>query len=186
VGVPQMRSEAFVLWGRTLLCHKHEDRPGPRTVSGLLPTTLTAPWSPFAHLSLPPLVPHPRSSLLKGPSGRAPVAHACNPSYSEGRDQEDGSLKPARANSLRDPIWKKPFIKRAGRVAQGEGPEFKSQSHPKKKRSSDSTSPLASHWPRTDPGGVGDKINSQHGSRHWDLLVTSLSVLSPLWLSSFL
>jgi hypothetical protein len=36
-------------------------------------------------------------------------AHTCNPSYSEGRDQEDCSLKPDYlwANSLRDPIWKK-------------------------------------------------------------------------------
>jgi hypothetical protein len=36
----------------------------------------------------------------------APVAHACNPSYSGGRDQEDGSLKPAQANSSQDPILK--------------------------------------------------------------------------------
>jgi hypothetical protein len=28
------------------------------------------------------------------------VAHACNPSYSGGRDQEDHGLKPAWANSL--------------------------------------------------------------------------------------
>jgi hypothetical protein len=27
------------------------------------------------------------------------VAHGCNPSYSRGRDQEDDSAKPARANS---------------------------------------------------------------------------------------
>jgi hypothetical protein len=39
-------------------------------------------------------------------------AHACNPSYSGGRDQEDRSLKPARANSLRDSISKKPFTKK--------------------------------------------------------------------------
>jgi hypothetical protein len=32
-------------------------------------------------------------------SGRAPVTHACNPSYAGGRDQEDGGSKPARANS---------------------------------------------------------------------------------------
>jgi hypothetical protein len=36
----------------------------------------------------------------------APVAHACNHSYSEGRDQEDGGSKPAWANSLQDPILK--------------------------------------------------------------------------------
>jgi hypothetical protein len=40
------------------------------------------------------------------------VAHACNPSYSGGRDQEDHSLKPSQANSLRDPISKKPFTEK--------------------------------------------------------------------------
>jgi hypothetical protein len=39
------------------------------------------------------------------------VAHAYNPSYSGGRDQEDCSSKPAQANSLLDPISKKPFTK---------------------------------------------------------------------------
>jgi hypothetical protein len=29
----------------------------------------------------------------------APIAHTCNPSYSEGRDQEDYGSKPAQANS---------------------------------------------------------------------------------------
>jgi hypothetical protein len=38
------------------------------------------------------------------------VAHACNPSYSGGRDQEDCSSKPAQTNTSRDPI-EKPFIK---------------------------------------------------------------------------
>jgi hypothetical protein len=37
----------------------------------------------------------------------APVAHACNPSYSRGRDQEDHGSKPAQPNSLQDPILKK-------------------------------------------------------------------------------
>jgi hypothetical protein len=55
------------------------------------------------------------------------VAHTCNPSYSGGRNQEDRCLKPGQANSWRDPISKKPFTKRAGRVTQGEGPEFKPQ-----------------------------------------------------------
>jgi hypothetical protein len=43
-------------------------------------------------------------------------------------------LKPAWANSSRDPISKKPITKkkRAGGVAQGAGPEFKPQ-HLKKK-----------------------------------------------------
>jgi hypothetical protein len=62
------------------------------------------------------------------------VAHACNPSDLGGRDQEDHGLKPAWANSLRDPISKIPITKRAGGVAQGEGPEFKPQYHEKKKK----------------------------------------------------
>jgi hypothetical protein len=38
---------------------------------------------------------------------QALVAHACNPSYSRGRDQEDGSFKPPWANGSEDPISKK-------------------------------------------------------------------------------
>jgi hypothetical protein len=41
------------------------------------------------------------------------VAHVCNPSYSGGRDQEVGGLRPAWANSLQDPISKNPSQKRA-------------------------------------------------------------------------
>jgi hypothetical protein len=62
------------------------------------------------------------------------VAHACNPSYSGGRDQEDRGSKPAQANSSRDPILKNPSQKRIGGVTQGVGPEFKPQYHPKKKK----------------------------------------------------
>jgi hypothetical protein len=40
------------------------------------------------------------------------VAHACNPSYSGGRDQEGHGSKPAWANISRDPISKKPFTKK--------------------------------------------------------------------------
>jgi hypothetical protein len=58
--------------------------------------------------------------------GWALVAHACNPSYSVGRDQEDHGSKPAQANSWRDPVTKN----WADGVAQGEGPE--SQYHKKK------------------------------------------------------
>jgi hypothetical protein len=43
-------------------------------------------------------------------------------------------VKPTWANSLRDLISKIPITKRAGEVAQGEGPEFKTQYHKKKKR----------------------------------------------------
>jgi hypothetical protein len=55
------------------------------------------------------------------------VAHACNPSCSGGRDQEDQDLKPAQTNSSRNPISKKPFTKKGDGVAQGVGPEFKPQ-----------------------------------------------------------
>jgi hypothetical protein len=41
---------------------------------------------------------------------QALVAHAYNPSYSGGRNQEDRDLKPAPANSLR-PYLEKPFTK---------------------------------------------------------------------------
>jgi hypothetical protein len=40
------------------------------------------------------------------------VIHPCNPSYSGGRDQEDRGSKPARTNSSRDPVLKKPFTKK--------------------------------------------------------------------------
>jgi hypothetical protein len=53
------------------------------------------------------------------------VAHACDPSYSRGRDQEDLSSKPGWANSSQ----KIPLQRRAGGVAQGVGPEFKPQYH---------------------------------------------------------
>jgi hypothetical protein len=71
--------------------------------------------------------------LIKAFSSQAQVAHASNPSYSGGRDQEDCGSKPVRANSSRDPILKIPITKRAGGETQGEGPEFKSQ-YCKKKR----------------------------------------------------
>jgi ribosomal protein L44E len=67
------------------------------------------------------------------------MTHACNPSYSRGRDQKGRSLKPARANSSQDPISKKTHHKnRSGRVAQGVGPEFKPQYHQKKKKEKES------------------------------------------------
>jgi hypothetical protein len=45
------------------------------------------------------------------------VAHAYNPSYSGGRDQEVCDSKPARANSLQDYLEKKPSQRRIGEVA---------------------------------------------------------------------
>jgi hypothetical protein len=65
----------------------------------------------------------------------AVVTHACNPSYSGGRDQENQGLKPARASSSGDPISKKyPSQKRAGGMVQGEGPKFRPQYHKKKQK----------------------------------------------------
>jgi hypothetical protein len=60
------------------------------------------------------------------------VAHACNPCYIGGRDQEDCGSKPSWANSSQDPISKKKNHKnRAGGVAEGKGSEFKPQYHKK-------------------------------------------------------
>jgi hypothetical protein len=62
------------------------------------------------------------------------VAHACNPSYSGGRNQQDCGSKPARANSSRDAISKLPNTIRAGGVAQGIDPEFKPRYSKKKNK----------------------------------------------------
>jgi hypothetical protein len=65
-----------------------------------------------------------------------PEAHAYNPSYSGGRDQEDNSSKSTQANSLCNPISKKKkkSQKRAGGVAQYVGLEFKPQNLKKEKK----------------------------------------------------
>jgi hypothetical protein len=61
------------------------------------------------------------------------VAHVCNLSYSESRDQEDHGLKPPQANSFSRLYLKKTLHKKkGGGVAQGEGPEFKPQYWEKK------------------------------------------------------
>jgi hypothetical protein len=52
------------------------------------------------------------------------VAHAYNPSYSGGKDQDRAS-KPARENSFETLSQKNPSQKEAGGVAQSVGPEFK-------------------------------------------------------------
>jgi hypothetical protein len=41
--------------------------------------------------------------------------------------EEDCGLKPAWANSLKDPISKKPITKKAGGMTQGIVPEFKAR-----------------------------------------------------------
>jgi hypothetical protein len=47
-------------------------------------------------------------TVLKNKSG-APMAHACNSSYSGGRDQEDCGSEIAQANSFVRSIFKKSF-----------------------------------------------------------------------------
>jgi hypothetical protein len=64
------------------------------------------------------------------------VVHACNPSYSGGRDQVDRGSKPAWANSSARLYFKKTLHQKgAGRVTQGVGSEFKPP-YCKKKNSS--------------------------------------------------
>jgi hypothetical protein len=61
---------------------------------------------------------------------RAPMAHACKPNYSGGRDQEDPDWKPAWASSSTRPyLEKNPSQKRTSEVVQGVGPEFKTRYH---------------------------------------------------------
>jgi hypothetical protein len=66
------------------------------------------------------------------------VAHACNPSYTGGTDQEDQSLKPAQTRPYltkkKKKLHKKKRKNRAGGVVQGESPEFKLQYCKKKKK----------------------------------------------------
>jgi hypothetical protein len=54
------------------------------------------------------------------------VAHACNPSCSGGRDQEDHRSKPEQI-VCKTLSRKNPSQKTVGGVAQGVGPEFKPQ-----------------------------------------------------------
>jgi hypothetical protein len=46
------------------------------------------------------------------------MAHACNPGFLGGRDQEDHSLKPAWANGFSRPYLENTQNKRAGEMAQ--------------------------------------------------------------------
>jgi hypothetical protein len=43
---------------------------------------------------------------------RVPVVHACNPSYSGGREQKDHSSRTVQTNSSGDPILKIPNTKK--------------------------------------------------------------------------
>jgi hypothetical protein len=62
------------------------------------------------------------------------VAHACNPSYSGGRDKKDCGSKPAWQIVLVTLSQKNPSQKRTGGVAQCVGFEFNPQNHKKEKK----------------------------------------------------
>jgi hypothetical protein len=66
----------------------------------------------------------------------APVAHACNPNNSGGRDQEDHFRGQPRKIVHETLSQKHPSQKKRGTggVVQGVGSEFKPQYHKKKKR----------------------------------------------------
>jgi hypothetical protein len=66
------------------------------------------------------------------PTG-VPMVHACNPSYSAGRDQEVPSQP--RQIVLQTLSRKNPSQKRVDGVVQGVSPEFKPQDCKKKKKS---------------------------------------------------
>jgi hypothetical protein len=67
------------------------------------------------------------------------VAHACNPSYSGGRDQEDHSSKPPGQIVQETLSQKKSSQKKGCGVAQSVDPEFKPQYHTKKKKRKENT-----------------------------------------------
>jgi hypothetical protein len=75
-------------------------------------------------------IPTKKKSVIKDMNSQVLVAHTCNPRYSGGRDQEDHGLKPAQANSSRDPILKNPSQKKN---RASEGSEFKPQYCKRKK-----------------------------------------------------
>jgi hypothetical protein len=58
-------------------------------------------------------VDHDQYFLSKNWWSLESMAHACNPSFSGGRDQEDHGSKPAWANIMGDPVLKIPITKRA-------------------------------------------------------------------------
>jgi hypothetical protein len=75
------------------------------------------------------------------------MAHACNPSCSGGRDQEDQGSNLVWANSLQDPILKKPTKKKK---KKGWWSGFKPQYWGKKKKKKERhgyTFHYASHCP---------------------------------------
>jgi hypothetical protein len=70
-----------------------------------------------------------REVLSSNPSAaKKPVAHTCNPSNSEGSDQEDQEIQTQPRQIVQETLSQKsPSQERAGGVAQGVDPEFKPQ-----------------------------------------------------------
>jgi hypothetical protein len=62
------------------------------------------------------------------------VAHICNSSYPQGRNQQDCGLKPARGNSSARPYLEKTTQNRADGVVRGVDPEFKPQYYKNKNK----------------------------------------------------
>jgi hypothetical protein len=111
---------------------------------------------------------------------QGPVAHTCNPSYSEGRDQED-------CGSKKDPISKIPNTKSGGRVAQGVGPEFKPSTAKKKKSEQELGTTSGSHlksfllrrqrwglWFKASPGKKFSRPMSKITTVRWTGGVTQM------------
>jgi hypothetical protein len=101
-------------------------------------SSIDVPGRVLPHLGIFPFDRFLTLSVLALPisllHSRAPMAQACNPSYSGDQDQEDNGSKPARQMVSKTLSQKKPLQKRAGGVAKGVGPEFKPQYCKKKKK----------------------------------------------------
>jgi hypothetical protein len=93
-------------WPTQLFVHFYEtrdDRARGEKTGNISLTSLR-----LHHLSL--WAVSPKVHVLK--TSQVLVAHAYNPSYSEGRDQKDGSSKSVWANSSQDTILKKTHHKK--------------------------------------------------------------------------
>jgi hypothetical protein len=102
---PSLHCPALPLLCQPLLGCPHCKPHGSVLLPLHLPLLSITPLPPF---SIPSITNAPTLLALKTPTCQSPVAHTCSPSYSGGREQENHSLKPVQANSLRDPILKIP------------------------------------------------------------------------------
>jgi hypothetical protein len=99
-----------------------------------------------------------------------PVAHSCNPSYSGDRDQEDGVLKPAHANSSMRPYLEK-TLHRKGLVVWlkvkvlSSSPSTAKINKPKKKKKKGRDVDLP------DSNSLGIKLNSMHCKQTFSLIL---------------